>query len=233
MTRTSISARDSSSGPPNRFRRPVVLVACIGVGAITAGAHFHRPGQPQPRVEQGVRNNNELALTQEVAALRREVSALRSSTASAARDVNGAEAPPEEPLPGAGGEARPPPRRDLEQKAAAENKRIALELEKVFTTEPIDAAWSLETTRTIRGALGTGLEGARVEEAGCASSLCRIVFTHTAPDGQRELSGRIDALDTFKTGLFFDYDKESTPPRTTLYVLREGRPFPDMRQSGL
>lgn len=117
----------------------------------------------------------------------------------------------------------------MEQIATTQNKRIADELEKIFTSEPVDAAWRLETLRTIRSALGNGLENSHVDEADCASTLCRIVFSHTTPDAQRELSGQIAGLDTFKTALFYDYDKESTPARTTLYVLREGHAFPNLR----
>jgi hypothetical protein len=110
---------------------------------------------------------------------------------------------------------------------ATYNAGIASEIKARFASEPVDGEWSLGMTREIRLTLGTPAGGTALEEAQCASSLCRVVLAHQSAAAQRDIIAFVKPLEKLQTAIFFDYTTEPNHWETTLYVLREGHRFPD------
>jgi hypothetical protein len=96
------------------------------------------------------------------------------------------------------------------------------DLETRFASETFDPSWSRSMEQTLRSELATKTTGSTVLESSCASTMCRIVLRHESSDVQRALAYTVTELAPFQTGVFYDYDKSSDPPRSTLYVMREG-----------
>lgn len=114
-----------------------------------------------------------------------------------------------------------------EQTPRQRQQQTATDLDVRMAKEPADAAWGRQVTFEIREAVGAGAPSARVVEAECASSLCRVVLTHDSPNDQKGLGEALASLGPFRHGVFFDYDEDSVPPSTSIYVIREGRSFRD------
>src|SRR5262249_32174775 len=93
--------------------------------------------------------------------------------------------------------------------------------------EPNDVAWSRAKLLAIRDAIRASAPGTRVLAAECGSTLCRVQVDHDDADAQRTLGQALTRLDPFQSGVFCHYDRTALPPRTTLYVLREGASFAD------
>jgi hypothetical protein len=67
--------------------------------------------------------------------------------------------------------------------------------------------------------------GSRVEAVECVSSLCKVVVTHDSLDEQRGLGTKVERVPFFGEGTYFSYERDVLPPRTTLYVVRQGHSF--------
>lgn len=118
--------------------------------------------------------------------------------------------------------AAPPPPAQAQPTEAELLAQFAAELEDKFHGEPLDRAWSVEMTTQIRSTVRESLPSARLLEAGCASSLCRVVLRHDSLEEQRKLGFTLASAVPFQHGVFYDYDATANPPTTTLYVAREG-----------
>jgi hypothetical protein len=112
-------------------------------------------------------------------------------------------------------------------RAAERNHETATELASRFAGEYVDRAWSAEAVRSLRSAFGPATPGTQLVEADCASTLCRVVLRHDDRDAQYALGDALAGKEQFGPGVFFDYDKASDPPKTTLFVLRPGASFRD------
>ena len=117
-------------------------------------------------------------------------------------------------------------RQSRERVREAENQ-----LAERFAHEGIDREWSTKTVRQIQDAVSLNAPGTRLSKAECASSLCRVVLTHDTEDIQREIGTVIAGLQPFQAGVFYSYDHESQPPKTTLFVARPGANFRDEPRS--
>ncbi len=173
------------------------------------------------------------ATAKELASLRQELNSLkfgqqalavqRAALLAAAAPAAGVAAA----APGIRGEPQPPAEKPFtEEEMTRKNKEVASNLGARFDAEPVDAGWRLEKVRAIRDALASAAGSNHVDQADCASTLCKVVITHPNPRAQQEFASGIVNLDPFKAGLFFDY--EDDPPRTTVYVIREGHTFADV-----
>jgi hypothetical protein len=161
----------------------------------------------------------------EVAALRREVDALKQSQRALMMQRASALAPAETTAAAVTPVAptAPPVKALTDEEATQKNREIATNLAAHLTSEPVDAAWRAQKLREIRDAFASVPAGSRIEDADCASSLCKLTIVHDTPVLQHEFASHIVNLDAFNAGLFFDY--EDKPPRTTVYVVREGHKF--------
>lgn len=148
------------------------------------------------------------------------------------READGSPARPSEPAPSA-----PVARSDLAQPEAPATPpspvkaqpseaellaQVADELEDKFHGEPLDRAWSVEMKTQIRTTVRDSLPSARVLEADCATSLCRVVLRHDSLEEQRKIGFVLASAGPFQHEVFYDYDATANPPTTTLYVAREG-----------
>jgi hypothetical protein len=197
---------------------------------LTAGAYWIG-SRHEPPLQKAVQGDSKLE--SELTALRKEVQLLKQTRMAVPAKAAPVHAPAADSTRRPEPEPSDAPFSEDEEKAAEEtNRQIAADLDARYTMEPVDGAWSAGTVRKIRDAAGS-LKGARLLEANCAASLCRVVLGHAATDEQHDLGMQLVALDPFKTGVFFDYDKTPGALKTTLYVLREGKTFNDVRQSSL
>ena len=195
----------------------VLVVATLG---ITGFALTRRTREPSSEREARV------ALVAELDRVKQDVARLQASPAP--REVRYMVTPPAEapPAPPDRGEEAPPPEdpRPLAERERERNRDTANALAARFTEEPVDGAWSPTTTRAIRDLLQAGTAG-ELLEAGCASTLCRVVLRHESLESQKKMAYAVRGLAPFRTGTFYDYDTTSDPPITTLYTLREGASF--------
>lgn len=118
--------------------------------------------------------------------------------------------------------AQPPADLPAMRAAALERRRERAEkLSRAFSADGMDREWSVQTVRAIQATVAaTG--GGRLLQAKCASHLCRVLVEHGSLNEQTEFAQEIWKSPPFDQGVFFDYDKASNPPKTTLYVAREG-----------
>ena len=170
----------------------------------------------------------------EVAALRREVAALRSESRQerepAARVPSRADPAHalSEGSPSTISPQSPPATptelvRDRVERAREVQRAAVTSLEARFTGEELDTAWSTDTERQIKGVVAT-TPGTKLEEADCASTLCRVVVSHESRQDQRNLA-EIRTHEPFQQGIYFDYDYDAL--KTTMFVLRRGHSFRD------
>jgi hypothetical protein len=119
------------------------------------------------------------------------------------------------------------------QKAAAQEqeRKVAATLEDKLASETVDPVWSRKRSQDLRNAVGTQDPRSVVSSVACASTLCKLVLNHDTLAAQREIAAKLVELEPFHAGVVFSYDKAATPPKTTLYVMREqhdfGEIFPD------
>jgi hypothetical protein len=213
------------------MQRKILALAAAG-SLLAAAAYFIGTRHAPPKSEQA-----DAKLASELLALQREVQSLkqtRTRTSPANQpSEHAAEAETVSPPPPAPAASDAPPVSQDDEEAAAEtNRKIASELDDRYTKEPADPAWSVGNVRKIRDVAAT-LKGARLIDANCATSLCRVVLGHSEIGEQSELGRQLVALDPFTHGVFYSYDKTPGALKTTLYVLREGKTFKDVRQSSL
>jgi type IV secretory pathway VirB10-like protein len=210
--------------------QPKILALAAAGSLLAAAAYFIGARPAPPKSEQA-----DAKLASELLALRREVQSLKQTqtrTALANQPSEHAAEANAAPPPAPAASDAPPVSQDDEQAAAETNRQIASELDARYTKEPADPAWSVANLRKIRDVAAT-LKGARLIDANCATSLCRVVLGHNELGEQSELGRQLVALDPFTHGVFYSYDNTPGALKTTLYVLREGKTFKDVRQSSL
>lgn len=124
---------------------------------------------------------------------------------------------PPEPQPVAPDLARTMEELDFADQQASE--RAGDRLDTYLAGETVDAAWSPETTRGIQTTMAS-VEGHKLISADCRTRLCRVVVESDSSEEQRELPQKVAGNGPFKQDVFYRYDFESKPPKTTLYVAR-------------
>ncbi|MBC8131378.1 MAG: hypothetical protein H7X95_00245 [Deltaproteobacteria bacterium] len=156
------------------------------------------------------------ALTREVASLKQQAraQAMRSEHITSVAAVQAAATPPvTNPAPG-------------KRLTAAEQKKLLSDtLEGQFQGEHPDPAWSPARSSAIKDAVAHSLPGTRTVAVECATTLCRVVVQHDDEDSQSALVDKASEVPDLDTETFFIFDKESTPPRTTMYMARAGKPL--------
>ena len=119
---------------------------------------------------------------------------------------------------------QPPPRMTEDEKAFARQQAIdktAHRLDEYMEREVPDSVWSFRMRQDIAAAFSR-IEGQTLSTAECRAKLCRVVVASASPFDQKSLARKILDHPPFDGEVFFKYDTESTPPRTSLYVGREG-----------
>jgi hypothetical protein len=172
---------------------------------------------------------NERAVRAELSSLRDELTSLRADqrqvkladvvtrVAAAQAAAPGATpvAPTQEPA------AAPLSREEHERRFNEHLRQRVEQLDQVFATDAVDRGWSAATVESMQRVFA-GVTGAHLRDAQCASHLCRVEVEHASRDEQRALAEQVLTQEPFTHGVLFDYDKVSVPPKTTLYVARDG-----------
>lgn len=171
---------------------------------------------------------NERAMRAELSSLREELTSLRADQRQVKiADVVTRVAAAQAAAPAAAAAATQDPAaapltREEQERRFNEHLRQRVEqLDQVFATDAVDRGWSASTVESMQRVFA-GVTGARLRDAQCASHLCRVEVEHASRDEQRALAEQVLAQEPFTHGVLFDYDKTSIPPRTTLYVARDG-----------
>jgi hypothetical protein len=200
-------------------RRVILLgVALIGVAVIAVSA----TGDEAPR--RPPHGTARTATADPVAALQRDVDLLKQQVrqphvtlvpAGSAQASVGAGEPSQL-------DAAPQARKALDP------AQVAAMLEAHHGNEPEDRAW----TDTLRTELSTVLNGSQtrtiVSAVQCATSLCKVTLSHASLDGQRALASTVAGIPALRAGVFYSYRDGEDPPRTVLYVVREGHDVSEM-----
>jgi hypothetical protein len=171
--------------------------------------------------------SNEHALRAELSSLREELTSLRADQRQVKlAGVVTRVAPAQATAPGAptattAPEAPPLTREEQERRLDEHLRQRVEQLEHVFATDAVDRGWSAATVESMQRVFA-GVTGAHLRDAQCASHLCRVEVEHASRDEQRALAEQVLSQEPFTHGVLFDYDKVSTPLKTTLYVARDG-----------
>lgn len=197
---------------------PVVVILLAG-SALSLAWLWRGHAKPAPAASAE-------ALAHEVRDLRAELNDLRSAPPRPAVYITTSSPPVDAPVVAAAGEA------DLKPASSpvdltARQAEAAAQLQAKFEQESLDANWALPMVRSIRGSIATSAPTARLLEAECATSLCRVVLEHPSDEDQRSIAGQVMASEPFTEGVFYDYQHGSATPKTTLYVIRQGYSFRD------
>jgi hypothetical protein len=104
---------------------------------------------------------------------------------------------------------------------------VAEMLESHRTSEPLDRTWSDKLHAELGAALSLHA-GTTISATECAASLCRVTLLHETVHAQNELAFNMAALPGLSAGVFYHYETDQEPPRTVLYVVREGHDMRDM-----
>jgi hypothetical protein len=196
---------------------PVVslLIVAVFVVFVRRGVAARRDAPP--------RLDADTSTADELGALRREVDSLKNKSEMPRVQYVARETVAPSP-------AAPPPSAAPSQspeEAEQRHREAFAELEARFAAETIDSSWSVNTVREIKDAITANASGTQLVEAECATSLCRIVLSHDDAEAQKQLGFSLVNQASFQVGVMYDYDYSSTPPKTTLLVLREGHSFRD------
>lgn len=162
------------------------------------------------------------------AALSAEVDLLRSAVAELQRRPNTRPqivvvSPSSDPAGAAPQPNAQTPEPDSVEPATAEEQQqaVAEKLDQRLQTEPVDRAWSWETTGKIRGVVEAPEVGGRVVEASCASRLCRVVVGHKSEEAKLQFARGVALQAPFNQGAIYRYSTVDGEPRTTVYVVRD------------
>jgi len=212
------------------MKRTIVVfsgVVVIGLGVFVALRH--------PDAGRAQATGEKPDTSSDVRALRAEVDALKARSEQPTVYYVKQPVEPAAPAPVAAAvepvEAQEESEETKAARAAERIRETATALAARFAGEHVDGAWSTETARSLRSVFGPATPGTRVTEADCASTLCRVVLEHEDRDAQHALGNAIASAEQFAAGVFYDYDKSSDPPKTTLFVLRPGARFRDETSS--
>lgn len=110
-------------------------------------------------------------------------------------------------------------------------EKLTRSFEARFASETFDPGWSHSMEHTLRSELVTKATGSTVLESSCATTMCRIVLRHETREAQRQLAYTVSELAPFRAGVFYAYGASADPPRTTLYVMRQGHEFKEVSGS--
>jgi hypothetical protein len=165
------------------------------------------------------------SLRDEVAALRREPTPLQQTLLNYANPT-----PSQQPAapPAAALESDEEKMERMERRAQA----AAESLDRRLLTEARDVAWGNESVTKASETLAR-VPGATLLSSTCASTVCRVVMTQGSNDEQRSLGNTISSSPPFDQGTLYRYDYASVPPRTTLYVIREGHDLAELTGNDL
>ena len=201
-----------------KLHRAAILATGVA-GAVAAAIWLTgETGDPAARDAAGPRGRASPA-SDPIRTLEREVDALRArvdrprvtATAADERPAGGAASP---------GESPPRPARVYEP------AEIAAMLDVYHASEPPDPRWTDDLRAALAG-VGGG-PGTTVTSVQCSRSLCKAAVVHDTAASQRDLASRLVGLPAIAGGVLFDYEDGADPPRTTLYIAREGHSFRDM-----
>jgi hypothetical protein len=208
----------------------LVLVFLGGVSLVAIGLVIQARSQSEAR---------ERATKAELASLRGQMASLRgdqqqvrlvdvvtrlaAAQAAASSEQRGASDNAATPAHEASGDSGPmPTREELVRRSSEQIQQRAQQLDRVLAADGVDRGWSAQTVDSMYRVF-SGVTGGRLRNAQCGSRLCRVEVEHTSRDEQRALAEQLLHQDPFTHGVLFNYDKLSTPLKTTMYVAREGQ----------
>lgn len=129
--------------------------------------------------------------------------------------------------------AAPPPKEELtpEEQRARDRQRAAAQaalLAKTFAAETRDPTWSPQTEGLVREAFeAAALPGARLDEAACSATLCRVTVAFDSIERRDEGFGAVIELVRWPSRVFGDV-APGDPLRYVLYASRDPQSFPDV-----
>jgi hypothetical protein len=103
-----------------------------------------------------------------------------------------------------------------------ELRQVAAMLEAHFTGDSADPAWSYTLRRELSDAVDLRQMRTTLSAVECATSLCKIILVHENLKAQTEFAPTIASVPALSSGVFYTYLNNENPPRTVLYVMREG-----------
>jgi hypothetical protein len=162
--------------------------------------------------------------TEEIAALRSELNALRAqvgrqrATSWVRSSLPTLVAAPATPAP---------PATD-EERLAADRTRAADTVSRVasrFHAERRDPAWSGVGASVLEQDLKQAGLGGSLRGVECATTMCQVALELGA-DSPEHLAERLTELPAFQTQVLYQHQTDSRPPRLTLFVARAGHELP-------
>ena len=105
---------------------------------------------------------------------------------------------------------------------------VAQILEAHYSSERGDQTWSDRVNAELSVALGAQRTGTTLSSTRCAASLCKVTLLHDNAAAQVELASHVATLPALSAGVFYHYEDDADPPRTVLYIVREGHDFQEM-----
>ena len=189
------------------MKKTAALFGALAVAAILA-AWRRVPVRTAP----GEDGHHADTATQDVAALKREVHSLERM--AMAQALGRAAAGPA-PVPAE--KTRPPRLSPSEQRRA-----LTSALEAHLAGDTIDAGWSRARVEEITHAFVASLSDATVLSVECASTICKAVVENSDLESQATLMDRASDIEGLDVEKFYVFDKDATPPRTTIYLGRPG-----------
>jgi outer membrane murein-binding lipoprotein Lpp len=201
------------------FVLPAITAVVLG-GVVVATSLFGR----RPASKDAVPNvpTSARALEDEVARLRREVSAVKAKTEASER-LASSSAAPEGPPPAT---KRPLTREERrEQSRAARDAWYSL-VDSQFYGERPDPEWSTDAVRNARTMIASHAKNGTLVSAECATTMCKIVVTHADAEMQKEFSSEITEEPLLDAEVMYKYDADAQPPTTTMWLSRAGHRLP-------
>jgi hypothetical protein len=198
---------------------PAITAAVLGAVVVATSLFGRRPASKDAAAN-GTAST--VALADEVARLRREVSAVQAKTEASDRPALTSAEQPETSAP-----ANRPLTRDekREQSRAAREAWYSLADSQFYGERP-DPEWSADATRNVRAMLATHAKNATVVSAECAMTMCKMVLSHADLDMQKEFSSEITEEPLLDAEVIYKYDPRAQPPTTTMWLSRTGHRLP-------
>ena len=203
-------------------RRTAIIVS-IGL-AVTGSVGFLWKRAPALSAVGNAGRQGADPAAEDVATLKREVASLkRLAVAQALRPLAATPAQPGEP-------PRGDPALPARRFAPGEQRKLVGDaLESRFAGEPIDPSWSAARVQMLRETFARSLPGINVTQAACASTLCKLAVEHSDGESQTALMEKLSGAEGVDAEVYYLFDREAVPPRTTLYVARPGQTLPRVR----
>jgi hypothetical protein len=113
------------------------------------------------------------------------------------------------------------PRRPLTQEeTAARVETLLASYDRSISNDPDDPRWSVDTLRTAEAQVRSVLPGARIVEARCGGSHCKIVVEHARGDSDPAAAHDLQSLPPFNEGCSLTYTPATTtsPARSRIYL---------------